>query len=341
MQDKWTKEEVGKIEKLLCSGDYKNVALGVEFIQQKKEYIPFIPVFAFLKAQKTYSLDYDLDELVDLVEKEDKYQIYWDALKIIHAHWDMDNATYLEKLKLYEQYKDFFEGYIQYNPEYAHPYRRIAKKIARDFGDKKRAAIFFESCLQYAPNYADAHFDYAFMLDDEPGNGNKIVHHYKQALLCGLEDRAVRHNMGRAYTSLVGDRVRAEAIYRENIQKYPNFHYSMIELASLVKQKNPDEAEALFKKAIEIDPKSDLAYNNLAFFYWSTLGEYDKAYKAINKALEIESKHALYWHTLAEVEWYGYQHADKALEALEKAKEVDPSYTAADEMIQEIQENLF
>ncbi len=335
MQDKWSEEEIKKIDKLLCSQDYRNVALGVEFIKQKEEYSPFIPVLAFLKAQHPYNLEEDLEELVAKVEKENTFQNYWDALSIIHAHWDMDDNSYSKKVKLYKKYKDFFDGYIQYNPEYAYPYRRIAKKIARDFGDKELAANFFESCLQYAPNYADAHFDYAFMLDGAPENIRKAIYHYQQALNCGLEDKAVRHNLGLTLARS-GDKKEAERMYRANIQKYPHFHYSMIELASIVKHKDPKEAESLFLEAIKIDPRSDLAYNNLAFFYWDSLGAFGKALKAINKALEIESKHALYWHTLAEVEWYGFQNKEAAIAALKKATEVEPKYEGADEMLKEI-----
>lgn len=340
MQDKWSEEEVEKIEKLLCSRDYKNVLLGIEFVQQKNEYLPFIPVLAFLKAQHPYSLEEDLELLVEKVEPETKFNEYWEALKIIHAHWDMDDETYLKAVETYEKYSNIFENYMQYNSEYAEPYRRIANKLGKNLNQRPTAIRFFERCLSLAENYAEGHFDYAFLLDDHPENADKIVHHYKQALHHGLEDRAVRHNMGRALVSLKGDLKTAERVYRENIQKYPNFHYSMIELASIVKYQDPKEAESLFLQVIEIDPESDLAYNNLAFFYWDTLEEYDKAYEAIQKALKIKTNHALYWHTLAEVEWYGYQEADKAIKALEKAKSVDPSYLAADEMIEEIQESL-
>lgn len=340
MQNKWSEEEVQKIEKLLCSRDFKNVLLGIEFVENKEDYESFIPVLAFLKAQHPYSLEEDLEQLVNKVEQKGEFKKYWKALKIIHAHWDMDDETYLKAMKAYEEHRSLFENYMQYNTEYAEPYRRIANKLGKSLNQKPTAIRFFERCLTLAPNYAEGHFDYAFLLEDHPENADKIVYHYKQALHHGLDDRAVRHNLGRALVSLKGDLKAAEAVYRENVQKYPNFHYSMIELASIVKHQDPEEAESLFLKAIEIDPESDLAYNNLAFFYWNTLEEYDKAYEAIQKALKITSNHALYWHTLAEVEWYGYQEANKAIKALEKAKYVDPSYLAADEMIEEIQESL-
>ncbi len=51
-----------------------------------------------------------------------------------------------------------------------------------------------------------------------------------------------------------------------------------------------DRAIDDYNKAIEINPKNSMAYNNRGFVYDIHKGEYDKAINDYNKAIEINPK---------------------------------------------------
>lgn len=338
MEDQWSKEDIQKIEKLLCSKDESNIHLGLELMKTKTDFSPFIAVVSFLEALGIVD-KYDFS-FIKKLKKTEAHRKYWLALKVVDAHWDIHESQYLRQLEAYEKEKQQFEQFMQYNPAYSHIYRHIGNRLKRKFELHEEGNAYFERMLEFDSDFGAGHFDYAFALgkEDEQKNGNKIVYHYEQALRTGLEDRAVRHNLGKAYFSVRGDVKASEEMFRANLQIYPNYVNTLVELADLVKHQDLIEAEDLYQQAVSIDPYSDIAWNNLAFFYFDKKKEYEKAYKAIKEALAVDGLNPVYWHTLAEIEWYGYEDGIEALEALGMAQEIDPNYTAGDSMIKEILE---
>ncbi|MBE9183887.1 CHAT domain-containing protein [Microcoleus sp. LEGE 07076] len=83
-------------------------------------------------------------------------------------------------------------------------------------------------------------------------------------------------------------------------------------------------AIAAFEKALEIDPKCHIAWNNLGVTL-NDLGRYSEAIAAFEKALEIDPKFHYVWSglglTLKELGRYS-----EAIAAFEKALEIDPKY---------------
>jgi tetratricopeptide (TPR) repeat protein len=336
MEDKWSKEDIQKIEKLLCSNDETNIHLGLELMKSKPDFSPFVAVVSFLEALGVVD-KYDFP-FIKKIKKTEAHRQYWLALKIVNAHWDIHEDQYLRQLEAYEKYKDCFEKFMQYNSDYSHIYRHIGNRLKRKFEMHEKGNHYFERLFELDPDFGAGHFDYAFALgrENEQKNGAKIVYHYEQALRTGLQDRAVRHNLGKAYFSIERNIKKAEQMFRDNLQIYPNYVNTLVELADIVKHKDIDEAENLYQKAVAIDPNSDVAWNNMAFFYFDKLKDYDEAYKAVKEAIKVNASNPVYWHTLAEIEWYGFDNADDALEALGMAQQVDPNYKAAEPMIQEI-----
>ena len=85
-----------------------------------------------------------------------------------------------------------------------------------------------------------------------------------------------------------------------------------------------DEAIAVFRKAIEIDPKSADAQDNLGVALLNDLKDYDKAAECFRKAIELNPKNAKYWVHLS----YALQDQrklDEAIAACRKAIEIDPN----------------
>jgi tetratricopeptide (TPR) repeat protein len=84
-----------------------------------------------------------------------------------------------------------------------------------------------------------------------------------------------------------------------------------------------DEAEREYKKALELDPKSAVALNNLAYM-WAEKGTHlDEALEMVRKALEIEPDSGVYIDSLG---WVYYQqgHYADALRELDRAVRLEP-----------------
>ena len=89
----------------------------------------------------------------------------------------------------------------------------------------------------------------------------------------------------------------------------------------------PKEAEAAYKKALEIDPKYAIAWNNLGILLadQARFGEAEAAYL---KTIELDPKLAYSWSNLG-VLVADKGRFDEAEAAYQKALEIDPKYTPA------------
>jgi protein O-mannosyl-transferase len=91
--------------------------------------------------------------------------------------------------------------------------------------------------------------------------------------------------------------------------------------------KQYDKAIADLKKAIEIDPKSYDAINNLGLYY-SEMGDIPNAIKSLNKSIEINPKFDKAYYNLGNT--YAKQgDYTKAIEQYKKAIDIDPKYEDA------------
>src|SRR5262249_30184830 len=90
--------------------------------------------------------------------------------------------------------------------------------------------------------------------------------------------------------------------------------------------RNPD-AEAAFRKAIELDASDRGAYERLARFYAAT-GKTDKTIEVYEKALEVRPDDAQFHHYLGMLYELGGQ-PDRAIQRYEDAIRLDPSLAEA------------
>ena len=81
-----------------------------------------------------------------------------------------------------------------------------------------------------------------------------------------------------------------------------------------------DEAITNYKKAIEIDPMYDIAYNNLGVIYLDGINNIEKAKLHFSKAIEIRYEYALAHFNLGRVH---EAKGDKILAAEEYQKTID------------------
>src|SRR5205814_9698376 len=80
-----------------------------------------------------------------------------------------------------------------------------------------------------------------------------------------------------------------------------------------------DEAEAMFRKAIEVKPNDPLAYEVLAG-YFNRQGEFDKTMEAFEKRAAMEPNNPEAWHTM------GPYYSEKAMKDTKLSKDVAKKY---------------
>jgi tetratricopeptide (TPR) repeat protein len=102
------------------------------------------------------------------------------------------------------------------------------------------------------------------------------------------EAAAIKTLLAEVNTALAAnDYATAATKLNEAVEKVPTCAECHVQLGDIyTRQKQNDQAEAAYKKALEVDPKSAAAYDGLAALY-NTTGRLDLAADAAAKALEI------------------------------------------------------
>jgi tetratricopeptide (TPR) repeat protein len=90
-----------------------------------------------------------------------------------------------------------------------------------------------------------------------------------------------------------------------------------------------DDAEAAYRKALEIDPKSGFAWAQLGQLLHENLQRYDEAEAAYHKALDINPKSGFAWAQLGHLLHKNLQRYDEAEAAYHKTLDIDPKYAWA------------
>ena len=119
---------------------------------------------------------------------------------------------------------------------------------------------------------------------------------------------------------------KAEELYREAIKLNPKNDVAYHNLGNLLNDlKRPVEAEAAYRKAIELDPDYAPSYNNLGALL-RDLKRHDEAEAAYRKAIELDPNFAYAYNGLGNV-LLDLKRDDEAEAAYRKAIELDPSYS--------------
>ncbi|MDQ1592524.1 MAG: hypothetical protein QOG71_3151 [Pyrinomonadaceae bacterium] len=121
---------------------------------------------------------------------------------------------------------------------------------------------------------------------------------------------------------------KAEALYRKAIEIDPERASSTYNLGIVLSDlKRYDEAEAAYRKAIEIDPNFAIAHNNLGYVLIG-LKRYEEAEVTCRKAIELDPNLALAHNNLGNA-LNGLKRYEEAETAYRNAMEVDPNYALA------------
>lgn len=113
----------------------------------------------------------------------------------------------------------------------------------------------------------------------------------REAISRTPEDALAHHKLARIYYVFRKDYEQAESLYRRAIELDPKFSWSWYGLGNVLYEAGrKDEAEAAYRLAIELGPKFAFPWNNLGNVLWKT-GRKDEAEAAYRKAIELDSKY--------------------------------------------------
>ncbi len=116
----------------------------------------------------------------------------------------------------------------------------------------------------------------------------------------------------------------AEAAYRKAVELAPRYPLAWGVLGILLHYDlgRREEAEAAYRRAIQLDPRDALAWDNLGRVLHYNLGRYDEAEAAYRKAVELDPRYAESWDALGEVMLRAGRLGD-AEDARRRAVEID------------------
>ncbi len=191
---------------------------------------------------------------------------------------------------------------------------------------EKKSEEHHRRAIELNPNNADAHYNYAILLN-ELNRKDEAEEHYKKAIEINPNFAEAYNNYAQLLNELNRNDV-AEKHYKKAIEINPNSEIVHFNYAILLNELNRnDEAEEHYKKAIEINPNYEKAYSNYAILL-NELNRNDEAEEHYKKAIEINpdfaEAHNSYANLLREL-----NRNDEAEEHYKKAIEINPNFVAA------------
>lgn len=126
----------------------------------------------------------------------------------------------------------------------------------------------------------------------------------------------------------LGDYDKAIDYLKEAIELNPRNDIAWNNLGfSYYRKGDHDKALEYYRKAIELNPKNDSAWNNLGLIYLD-MKDYDNAIKYFREAIELSPKDDFAWNNLGWAYFYKEDY-DKAIEYGSKAVEINPNSDAS------------
>jgi len=250
---------------------------------------------------------------------------------------------------------------------------RVRAKAAFKEGNKlykeenfKRAIEQYDEAVALEPDMAEAHFYLASSHQamyrpgkDTPDNKEhleKAIAEYKKALELNanpaLESlRAVRRNTLAALTAIYSDDPyksfdEAYGYAAQLVQDNPTDPKNLFAMAGLYEKFNKvDDAEKMYRKAVETNPQEVKACGALAAFlnkpYWDGRSKFDEAVDTLQKCAGLQPNDPAGYYKVATFFWdKAYrdpllndkqkdEYADKGLESVDKALQLKPDYVDA------------
>lgn len=134
------------------------------------------------------------------------------------------------------------------------------------------------------------------------------------------------YNMGWWLHVELGRNEEAEAAYRRAIELDPKYAFPWNNLGSLLQIRlgSYEEAEVAYRRAIDLDPKYALPWNNLGNLLEEQFGRYEEAAVAYRHAVELNPMNARSWSALGNLLKEQLGRYEEAVAAYLRAIEIEP-----------------
>lgn len=189
----------------------------------------------------------------------------------------------------------------------------LAKQLA---GKNREAANLYNEIINADPGHAMAYHNLGLILMSTAGPGPAVpLLWYATQVQPDLAD--ARNSLANALQR-VGRKEEAEAAFRKAIELDPlsaMFHFNLANL--LASMNRHAEAEQIFRKAIDLEPNYVEAYNNLSNIL-RNLDRRDEALQVLSRALEITPNFALAHNNIGNIK-----------RDLDQLRDAEESYRAA------------
>jgi tetratricopeptide (TPR) repeat protein len=152
-------------------------------------------------------------------------------------------------------------------PDSARMHQVMAHEMARQ-GDTEASIRNYREALTLAPQLPGLHFELAEELHAASSATEKqeAEGEYKAALAVNPFDEESERRLGEI-AAVRGDQKEAYKYYSRALQLQPNDVEANIDLAKLISTDQPEKAEALLQRAVELDPTIAVAHYRLSLLY--------------------------------------------------------------------------
>jgi predicted TPR repeat methyltransferase len=202
----------------------------------------------------------------------------------------------------------------------------LAGVAAAGLGEKGKAADYLAAALAARPDHAEAHCNYANVLQSS-GRLKEAHHHFYRAIALRPRMAMAHRNLGNL-CRLMGTRDEAVAAYQRAIEINGEDPEVLCYLGDLLdEQEKPDAAIACYRRAMAAGPDFPRAALNLSVAL-QRLGRLEEALAAARKAVAVAPGQARAHYTLGCILQVS-SHLGEAAGAYQTALKIEPRYEKA------------
>ncbi len=198
-----------------------------------------------------------------------------------------------ENLGRYQEAENYYHKVKEFGGEYLSITLRNLGKLYKNKGNIKSAENYFLQAIQKDSTDVNALFDYADLLIDESINPQKAVKLLKKAIELEpylSQGHSEYASFLRRYPKNDFDLIKADSLLKIAIKNNPFYTRSYAEKGWLFhKQKDDEQAIAIFKEGIKTNPKKASSYYYLGNFYKNGLENKILAKELFENSLQIDS----------------------------------------------------
>jgi Flp pilus assembly protein TadD len=156
--------------------------------------------------------------------------------------------------------------------------------------------------------------------------GVESVEAYQMSIRLGRSGAPLMYKLGLGLEVRLGRYADAEAAYRKALELDPMDAYPHNGLGNLLQHRlgRYEEAEAAYRKAMELDPKDAYPHRGLGNLLQYRLGRYEEAEAAYRKAMELDPKYARPHNALCLLYQFHLGRLREAREVVERAIQLAP-----------------